>query len=95
MNKLKFFVAIALIVGIGYALSPSQGHALEGGQGDDLSIDDVDPEELAMGIEVEMEHTNDAKIAEEIAMDHLSEDPEYYSKLMEFESGFSSEEDEE
>ena len=29
-----------------------------------------------------MEHTNDDKIATEIAMDHLTEDPEYYSKLV-------------
>lgn len=32
-----------------------------------------------MGIAVEMEHTNDPRVAEEIALDHLSEDPRYYS----------------
>ena len=31
---------------------------------------------------VEMEHTNDPDIAKEIAMDHLTEDPDYYSKLI-------------
>jgi hypothetical protein len=36
---------------------------------------------LKVGIEVEMEHTPDAKKAEQIARDHLAEDPEYYSKL--------------
>lgn len=41
----------------------------------------VDPEQLQIGIEVEQEHTNDKKIAEEIARDHLAEDPHYYTKL--------------
>ena len=36
---------------------------------------------LEKGIEVEMEHTTDEKIAKEIAMDHLWEDPKYYDKL--------------
>lgn len=40
----------------------------------------VDPDELAMGMKVEMEHTTDPRIAEEIALDHLAEDPHYYSK---------------
>ena len=37
--------------------------------------------QLAKGIEVEMEHTTSKKIAKEIAMDHLWEDPKYYDKL--------------
>jgi hypothetical protein len=37
--------------------------------------------QLQIGIKVEMEHTSDKKIAEEIAMDHLYEDPKYYTKL--------------
>jgi hypothetical protein len=37
--------------------------------------------ELSAGIEVEMEHTNDPERAKRIALDHLSEDPEYYEKL--------------
>jgi len=41
----------------------------------------MDPEQLKRGIEVEMEHTDDPEIAEKIAMDHLKENPEYYSKL--------------
>lgn len=39
------------------------------------------PVELAMGIKVEMEHTDDPKKAEKIAMDHLKENPSYYSEL--------------
>ncbi len=37
--------------------------------------------ELKKGIKVELEHTTDPKIAKEIAMDHLWEDPKYYDKL--------------
>jgi len=42
---------------------------------------DVDPKELEVGKEVEMEHTTDEKEAERIALQHLAEDPEYYKKL--------------
>ena len=37
------------------------------------------------GVKVEMEHTSDKKIAREIAMDHIKEDPVYYVKLKEME----------
>jgi hypothetical protein len=37
--------------------------------------------ELIKGIEVELEHTSDLRIAKEIALDHLFEDPRYYTKL--------------
>ncbi len=55
---------------------------LTGGVGDTTAPSNVDTKELAIGVQVEMEHTNDPKIATEIAMDHLTEDPEYYSKLV-------------
>jgi hypothetical protein len=42
---------------------------------------DVDPEELKKGIETEKEHTDDSTKAEQIALDHLKEDPKYYTKL--------------
>ena len=45
-----------------------------------VDIDEL-MKEFQMGIKVEMEHTTDRKVAEEIAMDHLYEDPKYYSKL--------------
>lgn len=38
-------------------------------------------DQLKIGIDVEMEHTDNPKVAFEIAMDHLSEMPDYYSKL--------------
>jgi hypothetical protein len=37
--------------------------------------------QLKKGIKVEMEHTDNKKIAKEITMDHLAEDPNYYNKL--------------
>ena len=37
--------------------------------------------ELAKGIKVEMEHTSDPEVAKKIAMDHLAENPNYYSDL--------------
>jgi hypothetical protein len=39
-----------------------------------------------MGVEVEREHTNDLKKSIEIALDHLTEDPKYYSKLSKIET---------
>lgn len=54
--------------------------ALEGGLGDGAEPMEFPPQEILKGMEVEMEHTDDPKIALEITMDHLTEDPQYYSK---------------
>jgi hypothetical protein len=42
--------------------------------------------QLEKGIKVETEHTTDPQKAKEIAMDHLWEDPKYYSKLKKIEA---------
>jgi hypothetical protein len=55
---------------------------IPGGKGDNTKPEDVNQNELKVGIEVEMEHTNDRKKALEIALDHLTEHPQYYSILM-------------
>jgi len=55
---------------------------LPGGVGDDTQTSQVDPNQLSLGVQIEMEHTNDPDIAKEIAMDHLKEDPKYYTKLV-------------
>lgn len=52
-----------------------------GGKGDKLDYKKVDQSELKKGIKHEMEHTNSSIIAKEIALDHLAEDPKYYSRL--------------
>lgn len=55
---------------------------LKGGLGDRITVYNVNPLELALGSIVEMEHTDNPYIAIEIALDHLAEFPEYYSKIL-------------
>lgn len=43
--------------------------------------EDAIAQQLAMGIEVEMEHTTNREIAKRIAEDHLAEIKDYYSRL--------------
>lgn len=50
-----------------------------------LKAKDVDKDELAMGIKVEMEHTTDKKTAERISLDHLAEIEDYYTRLKKME----------
>lgn len=52
---------------------------------DDLKATEVDPHELKLGMEVEMEHTVDRKVAKQIALDHLTEIPDYYTRLLKME----------
>ena len=54
---------------------------IPGGLADKKKPSDFDPKQLAKGIKVEMEHTDDPGMAREIAMDHLAEDDSYYDKL--------------
>jgi len=54
---------------------------MPGGLGDKRTPKDFDPGALRQGMEVEMEHTDDPRLAREIAMDHLTEDPRYYERL--------------
>lgn len=56
-------------------------HGLPNGRAKGRLPSEFDPIQLHRGIQVEMEHTRDPKIAERIAMDHLVEDPRYYVKL--------------
>jgi hypothetical protein len=42
--------------------------------------------QLALGIKVEHEHTKDSALAREIALDHLSELPDYYTRLNKMEN---------
>lgn len=59
----------------------SKAEVLEGGRGDGRPDGDFDAEDLAEGVRVEGEHTDDPAAAKEIAKDHLTEDPDYYRKL--------------
>lgn len=55
------------------------------GKHNNVSNSKFDPVELAMGVKIEHEHTNDKDVAENIAKDHLSEIPDYYSRLVKLE----------
>lgn len=64
---------------------------LKGGKADKLTPLDISKkfkkskkeilDRLKKGTEHELEHTDDKSKAKEIAMDHISEDPDYYEKL--------------
>ena len=41
----------------------------------------LEEKQLQLGVNRELEHTNDPAKALEIAIDHLAEDPQYYTKL--------------
>lgn len=38
-------------------------------------------DQLEQGIKIEMEHTSKRDVAQEIALDHLNEYPDYYDRL--------------
>lgn len=46
-----------------------------------IDITKVDMNELRMGIAVEYEHTSSRMLATKIALDHLAEIPDYYTRL--------------
>ena len=68
---------------------------IPGGLADKKKPSDFDEEALEDGIKVEMEHTSSRSIATEIAMDHLTEDKEYYEKLEEIEDEDEDEDEDE
>jgi hypothetical protein len=47
----------------------------------ELHPNQIHPSELRMGIRVELEHTDDLDKAKKIALDHLAENPYYYTAL--------------
>ena len=66
-----------------YALIQSffaQGNYMKDGKGKTF-----DPKEVAMGLKVELEHTNNPVIAHRITLDHLTEFDGYYTALKEME----------
>jgi hypothetical protein len=73
---------------------------IKGGLADKLSLEDISKKfdfdidelknELQSGTKVEMEHTDDKSKAKEIAMDHLAEMPDYYTRLEKMEKDAKS-----
>lgn len=82
MKPLKFYI--------------NEKEHFKGGKADDMSLEDIAKKqdvdikdlkkEFDMGVEVEMEHTDNKSQAEEIAKDHLIEFPDYYSRLKDMEA---------
>jgi len=79
-------------------IEKSEQNDLKGGKADNLSLKDIAEKhkvsveeikkQLKMGINVEMEHTDEPNKAMEIAMDHLTESASYYTELEKMESKF-------
>ena len=63
---------------------------IPGGLADDKTTKDFNKAQLQKGKKVESEHTSSPAIATEIAMDHLTEDKDYYEKLEKMEKGSSA-----
>jgi hypothetical protein len=55
--------------------------SLQEGKGKELHPNQIHPQELRMGIKVELEHTDELDKAKKIALDHLAENPFYYTAL--------------
>jgi hypothetical protein len=51
------------------------------GKGKGRRASEFSAKEVRMGIEHELEHTDDPDLAEQIAIDHLAETPDYYTRL--------------
>ena len=56
------------------------GELIPGGKGEGKSPLEFAPDQIKRGMKVEMEHTDDPMLSLEIALDHLTEDPEYYTE---------------
>lgn len=65
---------------VNYLRDKYDGRYIDGIQEEKINKEKL--KQIKKGIEVEMEHTNDPKIALKIAMDHIKEDPKYYDKLV-------------
>ena len=79
------------LTGLGDYLRKS-AEQIPGGLASGKSPKDFDGKALAAGIKVEMEHTGKRAVAQEIAMDHLTEDPRYYTKLAKMEKSDKADE---
>ena len=86
-NPESFLVALqkAVVSDSGVVGSPIPD-LISGGRAQGMSPDQFDPHQLEIGAQHELEHTTDIEVAREIAMDHLIEDPAYYTKLAELEA---------
>ncbi len=64
---------------LAYGLAQKLMQFIRGGKGANLDPNTVDPRQLEWGIQIEAEHTDCPSIQKKIALDHIAEDPQYYS----------------
>ena len=64
-----------------FELAKLHGKAMKAGK----KPSDFDPKQVAMGVEVEKEHTDDPDVAKTETIDHLTEFRNYYTGLKEME----------
>lgn len=64
---------------------------MPGGKADDKTPSDFPKDQIERGIKVELEHTHDKHMAEEVAMDHLEEFGNYYDALDKMETRLKKE----
>jgi hypothetical protein len=72
-------------------------NSIKGGKADKMSAEEIAKKfnvsvdkikaQIKKGVDIEMEHTGDKEKATEIAMDHLTEFPDYYDRLEKMEAG--------
>jgi hypothetical protein len=76
-------VRSVLAAGAYYVVTRREGlnEAIPGGAARNLDPRRYNARELKVGTAIEMEHTRSRRVAREIAMDHLTEDHRYYTKL--------------
>lgn len=77
------------------SVEKSEKNKLVGGEADGMSVEDIAKkhkvtkkyilQQLVAGLKVEREHSKATEASREIAMDHLAEDPNYYTKLAKIE----------
>jgi hypothetical protein len=63
------------------AIMSQYDETINEGKGKELHPNQINPAELRMGIKVELEHTDVLDKAKKIALDHLAENPYYYTAL--------------
>jgi 8-oxo-dGTP pyrophosphatase MutT (NUDIX family) len=61
---------------------------IQGGKADNKADTSFPKDQLAKGMKVEREHTNNPALAKEIARDHLTEDKKYYDHLKKMEDKY-------
>ena len=85
----KFGYILAAAFGFGAAYVFFNKRTFQGGYAEKhhYSYEDFPKRDIEKGADIEMEHTRLRSVARKIALDHLSEDPDYYRKLELIESG--------